>query len=402
MTNVMPPRPLPIPIAALVAASILAGAILAIVVADLGGLTFFLAFAGTGAYLVVQRPRNSVGWLLVLAGCGFLMGTVHVVVPPADLLAGTLTPAQALTAWANACGWSFVFLAFLGITLVFPSGRLPQGRGRWPSRIALGVSGALAALIGLGPLIGVTQLETGLSLEVPNPFAIAPDAAWWAIVPSLFVLFFAMFALVVVGVVFLVVRARGALGFERLQYRWLIAAIAFASAANVLWVVQAQILRSDVREWPVNVVVLLAYITVPLAIVIAITRYRLFDIDRIISRTIAYGGSIVVLGGVFAAGVLLLSSALASIAQGQSIAVAASTLLTYAILQPVAGRIRRDVDRRFDRTRYDAERTVLSFADRLRHETNVEAVSRDLAATTQAVVAPTSTSLWLRPRGTER
>ena len=401
MTNVMPPRPLPIPIAGLIAASILAGAVLAIVVADLGGLTFFLAFAGTGAYLVVQRPRNSVGWLLVLAGCGLLMGTVHVVVPPADLLAGTLTPAQAVTAWANACGWSFVFLAFLGITLVFPSGRLPQGRGRWPSRIALGASVALAAVIGLGPLIGVTQPVTGLSLEVPNPFAIAPDAAWWAVVPPLDVLFFAMFALVVVGVVSLVVRARGALGLERLQYRWLIAAIALASAANVLWIVQAQILRSDVRGL-VNVVVLFAYITIPLAIVIAITRYRLFDIDRLISRTIAYGAVLVVLAAVFGAGVLLLSSALATFAQGQSVAVAAATLLTYALLQPVAGGSGATSTATSIGPAMTPSVTVQAFADRLRHETNVEAVSKELAATTQAVVAPSSTSLWLRPRGTAR
>ena len=104
------------------------------------------------------------------------------------------------------------------------------------------------------------------------------------------------------------------------------------------------------------------------------------------------------LAAVFGAGVLVLSSVLASsFAQAESIAVAASTLLTYAVLQPVAQRIRRDVDRRFDRTRYDAERTVQAFAVRLRHETNVEAVTRDLASTTQAVVAPTTTSLWLRP-----
>jgi hypothetical protein len=93
-----------------------------------------------------------------------------------------------------------------------------------------------------------------------------------------------------------------------------------------------------------------------------------------------------------------LSSALASYAaQAESIAVAASTHQTYAVLQPVVGRIRRDVDRRFDRTRYDAERTVQAFAVRLRHETNVEAVTRDLTSTTQAIVAPTATSLWLRP-----
>jgi len=148
-------------------------------------------------------------------------------------------------------------------------------------------------------------------------------------------------------------------------------------------------------------VTLIAYVGIllmPVAIGIAILRYRLFEIDRIISRTIAYGAVLLVLAAVFGGGILLLSSLLASsFAQAESIAVAASTLLTYAVLQPVAQRIRRDVDRRFDRTRYDAERTVQAFAVRLRHETDVEAVTRDLATTTQAVVSPTATSLWLRP-----
>ena len=160
------------------------------------------------------------------------------------------------------------------------------------------------------------------------------------------------------------------------------------------------ILQSDsFLPW---ILVGIAYPCMPVAIAFAIQRYRLYDIDRIISRTIAYVAVLAVLATVFGIGVLLLSSALATFAQGESIAVAASTLITYAVLQPVVVRIRRDVDRRFDRTRYDAEQTVQAFAVRLRHETNVEAVTRDLATTTQAVVAPTSTSLWLRASGRTR
>ena len=209
--------------------------------------------------------------------------------------------------------------------------------------------------------------------------------------------------LVVVGVVALVVRGTprrrpGAPAIpladrrDRLRRR----------SRTSLWAIQTVLIRTD--RGLVDLLVLVAYVTVPLSILIAISRYRLFEIDRIISRTIAYGAALIVLAAVFSGAVLLLSSALASFAfaQAQSIAVAASTLLTFAVLQPVARRIRRDVDRRFDRTRYDAEQTVQAFADRLRHETNVQAVTVDLAATTQAVVAPTSTSLWLRPRGPAR
>jgi hypothetical protein len=384
--------------AGLIAASIVVGVAIAFVAADLGGATFFVAFAGTGGYLVVQRPRNSIGWFLVLAGWGLLMGTVHLTVSPETLQSGVLTPREAALAWCNGCGWSLAFIAFVGISLVFPSGRLPVGRGWWPSRILLSASVLVAALLALGPLISVTPRSTGLAEDVPNPIALAPDAAFWDLVPAPTTLFFLQFVLVIAGVVALVIRARRAVGLERLQYRWLVAAIAFTLVANLAWSIQTVIVRADARG-AVDLLALTAYVTVPLSILIAISRYRLFEIDRIISRTIAYGAVILVLAAVFGAGVLLLSSAFASLAfaQAESIAVAASTLITYAILQPVVARIRRYVDRRFDRTRYDAERTVQAFAGRLRHETNVEAVSRDLAATTQAVVAPTSTSLWLRP-----
>ena len=396
----MTPRPLPVAVAGLIAISIVIGVAIALVSADPGSAIFFVAFAGTGGYLVVQRPRNSVGWFLVLAGLGLLVGNVQLDVPPETLRSGVLTTREAALAWSNACGWSLAFVGVVGITLVFPSGRMPGGRGRWPSRFALGATVVLSALLALGPLINVTPRATGLAEDIPNPIALAPEAAFWDLVPSPTALFSLLFVLVVAGVVALVARARRAVGLERLQYRWLVAAIAFASLANLAWVVQTVIIRTGERG-AVDLLVLTAYVTVPLSILIAVSRYRLFEIDRIISRTIAYGAVLLVLAGVFGAAVLLLSSALASFAfaQAQSIAVAASTLLTYAVLQPVAGRIRRDVDRRFDRTRYDAERTVQAFADRLRHETNVQAVSVDLAATTQAVVAPTSTSLWLRPRG---
>ena len=257
----------------------------------------------------------------------------------------------------------------------------------------------MSALIAVSPTINVTSALTGTSTDAPNPFALAPDSAFWAYLPSPGWLYAPLFLTAVAGVVALLARYRRSEGLERVQMRWLVAAIAFAAFANLVWAIFVSMLQSDsFLPW---ILVGIAYPCMPVAIAFAIQRYRLYDIDRIISRTIAYGAVLVVLATVFGFGVLLLSSALASFAQGESIAVAASTLITYAVLQPVVVRIRRDVDRRFDRTRYDAERTVQAFAVRLRHETNVEAVTRDLAATTQAVVAPTSTSLWLRPGGAD-
>ncbi len=126
------------------------------------------------------------------------------------------------------------------------------------------------------------------------------------------------------------------------------------------------------------IAVVIGYPCVPIAIAIAVLRYRLFEIDRIISRTIAYAVVTAIVGAVFGAGIVLLSTAFASVAQGQTLAVAGSTLLAYAIFQPVHRRVRRAVDRRFDRARYDGEATVAAFTVRLRDEIDVDAVTDDL------------------------
>jgi hypothetical protein len=381
--------------------SLAAGFVMAVVLTDFAGTIFFVAFAGVGALLAQRLPTNSVGWLLMLMGWGLMIATVHITAPVEWLGTDRLSPFQNALAWANAWGWSPIFVGFLAITIVFPSGRLPGGRGRRPALLALGLAIGLSVLIAIAPTINVTSALTGEATDAPNPFAVAPDAPFWVLMPTPGIAYALLFAVVAAGVVALLARYRRAVGLERVQMRWLVAAIAAAAVANVIWAIFVTVLDTgSILPW---VLVGVVYPCIPIAIAFAVFRYRLFDIDRIISRTIAYGAVVVVLGVVFGAGVVILSSALASVAQqAESIAVAASTLLTYAVLQPVVVRIRRIVDRRFDRTRYDAEQTVQAFAVRLRHETNVESVRDDLTATTRAVVAPMSTSLWLRPSGPAR
>jgi hypothetical protein len=394
-------RPMPFAARGLVIALTLAFGVATAMAADPSGLLFFVAFAGTGAYLVIQRPRNSVGWFVMVTGYGLAIGSVRCTVPIDTLLKGELDPFQAFTAWANGCGWAIAFFGFYGITIVFPSGHLGSGDERILGRFGFGVVVALAVVMAVGPVITVTTAQAGVGANVPNPLAFAPGAAFWALVPDPSLIYVALFAMVVAGVIALIRRYQRSAGLERLQYRWLVTAMAFVAVANLIWAIVTLGLQLD-SAWITWLVVLVAYPTVPIAILVAIMRYRLYDIDRLISRSIAYAGVLIVLAAVFGATVLALSFLLASFAQGMTIAVAGSTLITYALLQPVLGRIRRYVDRRFDRTRYDAELTAIAFADRLRSETNVEAVTTDLTATTRAVVAPSSTSLWIRPRGAER
>jgi hypothetical protein len=394
------PRPRLVAVWATIGVLFIVGGSLTLAFADPGGLAFYITYAGSGAYLALRRRTNSIGWLLMAAGWGLGLGTVTNRASLVALETSRLDPLEAFTAWANGWGWALAFLAFFAITIVFPSGRLPSGPARWPSIAGFVILATLTAALAFGPLLNVTVAELGRAFDVPNPFAVLPDAAVWDLVPDPATMFVLMFAFVVAGLVVLTVRGRRSSGIERLQSRWLIAGVACMAVASFIWAVATILLKVDSPL--ISIVLLVGYTMVPIAIAIAVLRYRLFEIDRLISRTIAYAVVSVLLVGVFGLGVLLLSTSLSSVAGGETIAVAGSTLIAFALSQPVLRRVRRDVDRRFDRARYDAERTIGAFAERLRQETDMEAVTADLAATTRRAVAPSSMALWLRSRDTAR
>jgi hypothetical protein len=393
-------RPWLVGVWATIAVLFVVGAFVTLTFADAGGVAFYGTYAGIGAYLALRRPTNSIGWLLMLAGWGLGLGTVTVRASLVALETSRLDPVEAFTAWANGSGWSLAFLAFFGISLVFPSGRLPPGRARWLSVVGLAGLAARAIALAFGPLVNVTIPDLGRTFDVPNPFAIRPDATIWNPVPDPSTLFALMFVFVVVGFIYLLIRGRRSSGIERLQSRWLIAGVACMAVASFVWFIAMVLLEIDSPLTSIGLLV--AYTMVPVSIAFAVLRYRLFEIDRLISRTIAYAIVSVVLVGVFVLGVLLLSTALAFVARAETIAVAGSTLVVYAVAQPVFRAVRREVDRRFDRARYDADRTVGAFAERLRQETDIEAVTDDLATTTRSAVAPSSMALWLRSRDTAR
>jgi hypothetical protein len=192
----------------------------------------------------------------------------------------------------------------------------------------------------------------------------------------------------------LVSRYRMADAIGRQQLKWfalaLLAAIAGVAVAAV---------GAVVSERPPETGLVVFGFTgalVPVAIGIAILRYHLYDIDRIISRTIAYALVSAILAGVFGSIIVVLSTALSTFAQGQTIAVAASTLAAFAIFQPLLRRVRRNVDRRFNRARYDAEQTVARFSDRLRDDIDLGGLSSDLDATIRDAISPRSLAIWLR------
>ena len=251
-----------------------------------GASMFFLTYGGIGGYLIIRRPANPIGWLLLLIGFGLELGTVRVVVPAS----GALVPSDLVTAigiWGSGCGWSLAFLGILCLSLTFPEGRLPSGWGGRLSKLAIVAMVVLVLAVALNPVVNVIPVNDSFDFLAPNPAAIAPDAFFWSLVPATDALYNSMLVIVVLGIVAVLVRARRATGLVRLQYRWLIAALVLIVISTVAWAVATFAQGMDAFG-VAFIPVLLGYAAVPAAIAIAVLRYRLYEIDRIISRTLSW------------------------------------------------------------------------------------------------------------------
>ena len=339
-----------------------------------------VSYGAVGTLLAIRRPRNPIGWLVLLEG--LVLAKPDLVMPGdvAAVAAGTAAPATAFVVWLEAWTGGVGYAAFLALAILFPTGQLPVGRWRRPALIILAMAFAPT----------ITVAETSLA----NPYAFLPSLPLWGVVPGDGLLFFPLLGLVATGVVSLLVRYRNATGVLRQQLRWLVTSVLFVFAALAFGIAAVAITGTvDSVAWLPAIV---AYPMVPIAIGIAVFRYRLFEIDRIVSRTIAYAIVSAIVAVTFSGAILLLSTVLAPFTQGQTIAVAASTLAAFAVFQPVLHRVRRDVDRRFNRAHYDGESTAAAFAERLRDEVDLSTLSNELDATVRRAVAPTSFGLWIR------
>jgi hypothetical protein len=351
---------------------------------EAGGVPYGVAAvsaATVGAVLASRRPRHPVGWLLLGLGLTLSAGDLVYVYVRYGLLArpGSLPAAGYLAGLS--LGTIAIWLACAGFVLLLtPTGSLPSGRWRWWARVAA----AAPVVFLLGSLVEPAPLRPEYP-AVANPLA-AP-AAW--VGPLRAVTGVALVVCVVgvpVAAASLVVRFRRARGVERLQLRWLALAAALAPLA---------VLVAVVARGPVSNVAAGLYLALPpLATGAAILRYRLYDLDRIISRTLAYGLLTLLLGLGYAAVVLGLGRLLR---QDSSLVVAAATLAAAVVFQPARRRVQQAVDRRFNRRRYDAANTIAAFSARLREEVDLDTLTAELLAVVDQTVQPTRASLWLRP-----
>jgi hypothetical protein len=340
--------------------------------------------ATVGALLGSRRPAHPVGWLLL--GLGLLVvanGVVSGYVNYGLLTRpGALPGAGYLAGVAN--GIQVLWLACVSFVLLLtPTGSLPSPRWRWWARVAAAAPVLLVLLsaVDTQPLLPEhPEVENPLAVPVPTGLLLAVAA-----IAALIVL-----ASLVAAAGSLVVRFRRARGVERQQLRWLALAAALAAGLLLVAVAAGAMGRDGVVLATIGTCVAL----LPLATGAAILRYRLYDLDRIISRTLAYGLLTLLLGLAYAGVVLGLGRLLP---QGSSLAVAAATLAVAALFQPTRRRIQQTVDRRFNRRRYDAARTIEQFSSRLHQQIDLGTLTAELLAVADRTVEPKMASIWLRP-----
>jgi hypothetical protein len=322
------------------------------------------AYVGIGVLLVDRVPTNPIGALMLATGT---LGTATIVVGTYANVGVLQSPrwpgVEPARTMADAMFIYPVLVALVLIPLVFPDGRLPSPRFRWV--VLLTIAGMIGWLLG-----SLFDIEVEIVVLVSLPVALGG------------------------AVTAITFRFRRGDPIQRQQVKWLAALVIVGAVAVLLGL----FLTNDLPDLSTGLIIvgLLALFAMPFVIGIAILRYRLYEIDRLVSRSIAYA---VVTGGLivtFLAVNLGLTTALSSMTGADSVAVAAATLIVAALFTPLRRRVQRVVDHRFDRARYDAEQTVLAFSSRLRDEVDLPAVTADLDATVRAAIAPTSVGVWLR------
>jgi uncharacterized membrane protein YhaH (DUF805 family) len=351
---------------------------------ELLGELVFVLFAWFGALIVSRRPSHPIGWLLCAFGLANGLAAFAAEYAIYGLVShpGTAPGAGAL-AWVTS--WLFaVDLALLtALLLLFPSGRPPSPRWWWVLWLASVGNGLIViGALGLWPLRGVALLQTD-GPEQGGLLAALGSVGFLA----------ALAALLVAGAS-LVVCFRRARGVERQQLKWLLYAVVIA----ILGIPLLSLAPSRTPELAADLASILLIALIPVAVGLAILRYRLYDIDRLINRTLVYGLLTALLAGVYALVVLVPGQLFGGFGTNPpSWAIAGATLAVAALFRPARRRIQQGVDRRFNRRKYDAAKTIEAFSARLREQIDLDTLSTELLAVADQTMQPMTASLWLRP-----
>jgi hypothetical protein len=358
------------------------------------GIFVGVIFPAIGLFLVSRRPEHPIGWLFCAAG--LVAGLDHFCGEYAiyALLAhpGSLPAGQA-AAWVPSWVWVPFTALICFLVLLFPDGRLPSGRWRpfaWLVGIAA-IVGVIPAALLPGPICEVCPIENPLGIEGLESVA--------DLVNALVVAFF-VGVLGGLALASLFLRFRRASGVEHQQIKWLV----FITSVLFLGATLAYIVYSATGAWWAwsigQSLLAVGSVGVPIAMGVAILRYRLYDIDILINRTLVYGFLTLLLAAVYFGGVTLTEAifrALTGQEEQPQLAIVVSTLVIAALFNPLRRRIQGFIDRLFYRKKYDVRKTLEAFSAKLRNETDLDALSDDLVGVVRETMQPAHVSLWLRP-----
>ena len=366
------------------------------VIAGTGGVPLwtFAPFGVVGFLIAWRRPGNALGWCLVGVAVGGALsddGSLYAIAAY-RLRHGTLP--LGWVAMLAQPGWAIAIVLIGVAVLIFPDGRPPSPLLRWVLWFYLAPAlvwmGAAYALTVDAIVLHAIRVDSGGNLVILDNGSNSPG--WWNVVQEM--------TFVIIGLGFLlalasqVISYRRSSGERRQQLKWLLGGF----AACLAGVVTAIGLENARGVWGVvgHLAAALATVAVPVSMGVAILKYRLYDIDRLISRTVAYAIITGLLVGVYAGLVLLATQVFRF---HSTVAVAAATLAAAALFAPVRSRVQRVVDRRFNRARYDTERMVAAFAARLKDTVDLDSVRDDLAGVVHQALEPAHVSLWINKRG---
>jgi hypothetical protein len=346
-------------------------------------------FAVVAALIVSRQPRNTIGWLMTVVVGAFLVG--EPLENYVDDIASSPAPTVPvlLAVWFSNWGWSLGIFSLLLVLLLFPTGRPPTPRWRWVGMVAI-AWGALFVL-----MVTLSRQLTTPDLAFDNPIGVLGEGTV-EFLSGIWIV--GLLVLLAVCSLALFVRYRRANDTEREQIKWLLYACAVFVVVYVGGTVGGVAGSNGLGGYVWEILFGLSLLMLPAAIGIAILKYRLYEIDVVINRTLVYGPLTAMLALVYVGGVVALQAVFRALSgQESTLAVVASTLAIAALFGPLRRRMQSFVDRRFYRSKYDAAKTLEAFGTRLREETDLDALSDDLVGVARRTMQPEHVSLWLRP-----
>jgi hypothetical protein len=351
--------------------------------------------ATVGLVIVTRLPRNLIAWILVGIGLGYAISIVA-----AAHVFGTATPTGVVTepmlAWVTQAGAQVAGVLTFVFVFVYPELRSTSRRSRAVALLALLATALGIATIAFhpGPLFFWPSVENPLGI---GPRIIRDTARDSVLIPI------PLGIAGILGVGWIAWRYHRSRGVERLQMKWFVSAAVASTLALVALVIVGATTQGARADWWPLLLYAITVTLVPIAVGIAILRYRLYAIDHLIDRAIGYGVVTTILVGLFGLLVVAFTTLLEPITQGERIPVAASTLVVAALFQPVRRWVQRSIDRRFHRARYDATATVDAFSERLRRTVDLGALEGELLAVVERSVSPSRASVWVaREAGGDR